>query len=83
MYLAQCVRPDIAAPVGALAAYNSAPTDRHSAAMLDVLRYSGSTAERGHGITHGQSSVPVAIWCDANFAGCPDTCVHSAVCLVG
>jgi hypothetical protein len=71
LHLAQCVRPDIAAPVGALAAYNSAPTDSHFAAMLDVIGYVGSTAERG--ITNGQSSVPVAIWCDANFSGCPDT----------
>jgi hypothetical protein len=71
LQLAQCVRPDIAAPVGALAAYNSAPTDAHFAAMLDVIRYVGSTAERG--ITYGQSTVPVAIWCGANFAGCPDT----------
>jgi hypothetical protein len=71
LHLSQCVRPDIAAPVGALAAYNSAPTDSHFAAMLDVIRYVGSTAERG--ITYGKSSVPVAIWCDANFAGCPDT----------
>jgi hypothetical protein len=58
-------------PVCGLAAYNSAPIDSHFAAMMDVLRYVGSTAERG--ITYGQSSVPVSIWCDANFAGCPDT----------
>jgi hypothetical protein len=54
-----------------LAAYNSAPTDAHFAAMLDVIRYVISTAERG--ITYGHSTVPVAIWCDANFAGYPDT----------
>jgi hypothetical protein len=71
LHLARCVRPDIAAAMGALAAYDSAPTDAHFAAMLDVIRYVGCTAERG--ITYGQSSVPVAIWCDANFAGCPDT----------
>jgi hypothetical protein len=39
--------------------------------MLNVIRYVGSMAERG--ITHGHSTVLVAIWCDANFAGCPDT----------
>jgi hypothetical protein len=38
MHLAQCVRPDIAAPVGALAAYNSAPTEARFAAMLDIHR---------------------------------------------
>jgi hypothetical protein len=47
LHLSQCVRPDMAAPVGALAAYNLAPTDSHFAAMLDVIRYVGSTAERG------------------------------------
>jgi hypothetical protein len=71
LHLAQCVRPDIAAPVGALAAYNSAPTDAHFAAMLDVIRYVGSTAE--HGITYGQFTVPVAVWFVVNFAGCLDT----------
>jgi hypothetical protein len=29
LHMAQCVRPDIAAPVGALAAYSSAPTSTH------------------------------------------------------
>jgi hypothetical protein len=47
LHLAQCVRSDIAAAVGALAAYISAPTDAHFAAMLDVIRYVGCTAERG------------------------------------
>jgi hypothetical protein len=80
LHPAQCVRPDIAAPVGALAAYNSMPTDSHFAAMLDVIRYVGSTAERG--ITYGQSSVPVAIWYDANFVGCPDTWRSVSGCVV-
>jgi hypothetical protein len=68
----QCVQPDIAAPVSVLAAYNSAPTKANFAAMLDVIWYVGSTAERG--IAYGQSSVPVKIWCDAKFA-------PGAVCL--
>jgi hypothetical protein len=71
LHMAQCVRPDIAAPVGALASYGSAPTAAHYAAMLDVIRYVGATAERG--ITFGQGAVPVQVWCDANFAACPDT----------
>jgi hypothetical protein len=54
-HLQQFVRPDI----GTLAAYNSAPTDAHFAAMLDVIQCVGSTAERG--ITCGQLTVPVAI----------------------
>jgi hypothetical protein len=71
LHLAQCVRPDIAAPVGALAAYNSAPTLAHCEAMLDVICYVASTAERG--ITYGRSGTPKDIWCHANFAECPDT----------
>jgi hypothetical protein len=71
LHLAQCTRPDLAAPVGALAAYCALPTAAHYAAMLDVVRYVGSTARRG--ITFGGSAWPVEIWCDANFADCPDT----------
>jgi hypothetical protein len=69
--MAQCVRPDIAAPVGALAAYSSAPTSTHYNALLDVVGYVACTADRG--ITYGQSDTPIEIWCDANFAACPDT----------
>jgi hypothetical protein len=71
LHMAQCVRPDIAAPVGALAAYNSAPSVAHYTAMLDIIRYVASTAERG--LTYGQSKMPIQIWCDANFVTCTDT----------
>jgi hypothetical protein len=71
LHLAQCTRPDIALAVGALAAYCHAPTQAHHVALLDVVRYVGSTAERG--LTYGTSAVPVEIWCDANFAACLDT----------
>jgi hypothetical protein len=71
LHMAQCVRPDIAAPVGALAAYSSAPTSAHYDALLNVIRYVASTADRG--ITYGKSDTPIEIWCDANFAACPDT----------
>jgi hypothetical protein len=71
LHMAQCVRPDIAARVGALAAFGSAPTAVHFAAMLDVIGYVGATAERG--ISYGHSDVAVKIWCDANFAACMDT----------
>ena len=47
LHLAQCTRPDIALAVGALAAYCHAPTQAHHTALLDVVRYVGSTAERG------------------------------------
>jgi hypothetical protein len=71
LHMAQCLRPDIAAPVGALGAYSSAPTSTHYDALLDVIRYVASTADRG--ITYGQSETPIEIWCGANFAACPDT----------
>jgi hypothetical protein len=71
LHLAQCTRPDIALPVGALAAYASAPTQGHFEAVVEVVRYVGCTAERGIGF--GGSARPVGFWCDANFAACQDT----------
>jgi hypothetical protein len=71
LHLAQCTRPDIALPVGALAAFSSAPTKAHFRAMLDVVRYVGGTS--GRGITFGGSEQPLGVWCDANFAACHDT----------
>ena len=71
LHLAQCTRPDIALAVGALASYSSAPTQQHREALLDVVRYVGSTAERG--ITYGHTTTPIETWCDANFAACLDT----------
>jgi hypothetical protein len=71
LHMAQCLRPDIAAPVGALAAFCSAPTAAHFVAMLNVIRYVGCTSDRG--ITYSHTGVPVEMWCDANFAACLDT----------
>jgi hypothetical protein len=71
LHLAQCTRPDIALPVGALAAFSSAPTVAHFKAMLDVVRYMGSTP--GRGITFGGSQRSLGFWCDSNFAACHDT----------
>jgi hypothetical protein len=71
LHLAQCTRPDIALPVGALAAYASAPSEAHYEAMLDVVRYVGSTA--GRGLTYGGGDKPLGCWCDANLAACQDT----------
>jgi hypothetical protein len=38
LHFAQCTRPDIALPVGALLAFSSAHTVAHFEAMLDVVR---------------------------------------------
>lgn len=71
LHMAQCTRPELALSVGALASYNSSPSQAHYDAAVDIVRYVGCTAERG--ITFGHSSVPLEIWCDANFAACQDT----------
>jgi hypothetical protein len=68
LHLVQCTHPDIALAVGALATYSLAPA---VAAMFDVIRFVGSTADRG--ITYGSSRSPVGVWCDANFAACLNT----------
>ena len=70
-HLAQCTRPDIALAVNALSSYNHAPTRAHYDALVEIVRYVGSTAERG--ITYGHTDVPLEIWCDANFAACADS----------
>lgn len=70
-HLAHCTRPDVAHAAGALASYNAAPSRAHYEALLDVVRYVGSTASRG--ITYGHSGCPVQLFCDANFASCQDT----------
>jgi hypothetical protein len=78
LHMAQCVRPDIAAPVGALAAFCSAPTAAHYVAMLNVIRYVGCTSDCG--ITYGHTGVPVEMWCDANLQ---HVSMRGAVCLDG
>jgi hypothetical protein len=47
LHLAQCTRPDIALAVRALATYSLKPSAAHFAAMLNAIRYVGSTADRG------------------------------------
>jgi hypothetical protein len=71
LHMAQCVRSDIAAPVGALAAFSSAPTAAHNVAMLNAICHVGCTSDRG--ITYGHTVVPVEMWCHAKFAACLDT----------
>jgi hypothetical protein len=77
LHMAQCVRPDIAAPVSALAAFCLALTAAHYVAMLNVIRFVGCASDRG--ITYGHTGVPVEMWCDANFA----VSIRGAACLDG
>jgi hypothetical protein len=53
--LVQCMCPDVA-----LAANSSARTAAHFAAMLDVIRYVGSTVDSG--ITCGHGELPMEVW---------------------
>ena len=71
LHMAQCTRPELALYVGAVASYNSSPSQAHYNAAVDIVRYVGCTAERG--IIFGHTSVPLEIWCDANFAACQGT----------
>ena len=71
LQIAQCTRPDIAVSVGALAAFVSEPTAENFEAMLDVVRYVGSTVARG--LTYGNAAAPMELWWGANFAACTDT----------
>ena len=47
MYLANCIRPDIAFPVNLLARYNSTPTQRHWNCIKHILRYIRGTIDMG------------------------------------
>jgi hypothetical protein len=71
LHLAKCTRPDIALPVSVLAAFAAEPSEMLHGALLDVVRYVGSSAARG--ITYGGKQQPLGFWCDANFAACQDT----------
>jgi hypothetical protein len=66
LHLAHCTRCDLGLAVGALAAYCSAPSVVHYAALVDVVRYVSCTAP--HDITYGSRQAPLKVWCNANFA---------------
>jgi len=72
MYLATCTRPDIALSVGTLARYMSNPMSDHWKAAKSVLRYVASTVDLGIRFSRG-SSTSVVAYCDADYAGDPDT----------
>ena len=73
MYLAVCTRPDIAQAVGALAKYMAAPTTTHWTAAIGVLRYLAGTKDHGICFGGGGASSKLTGYCDADFAGDPDT----------
>ena len=72
LYIANCTRPDIAYPVNTMARYMQAPTHAHLAMVKNQIRYLKGTATVG--ITYGgNTSGELRGWCDADYAGCPDT----------
>ena len=71
LYLSVCTRPDIAQAVGAQARHVSKPTMRHWLALKGVLRYLAGTQDYGLVFTGSKSSLEV--YCDADYAGDPDT----------
>ena len=71
LYLSVCTRPDIAQAVGALARHVGKPTMRHWLALKGVLRYLAGTQDYGLVFTGSKSSLEV--YCDADYAGDPDT----------
>lgn len=72
LYLAGGTRPDITQPVGALTRYGAAPTAAHWDAAKHVLRYLRGTQDYKLHLG-GSSELVLTGYCDADFAGCPDT----------
>jgi len=86
LYLSVCTRPDIAQAVGARAKYMATPTEAHWTAAKGVLRYLKGTASLGisfggrsnnnnsssSGSTGGRGRAVLG-YCDADYAGDPDT----------
>jgi hypothetical protein len=70
LYLAGCMRPDIAQAVGALSRHVAQPTAEHWAAAKDLLRYVKGTAAQG--ISYGEKEGVVG-YGDDDFVGCLDT----------
>ena len=70
-YLAVCTRPDISQAVGVLSKYMAAPTTAHWLAAKHVLRYLASTTD--YGITFDGTSANLIGYCDADYAGDPDS----------
>ena len=71
LYIAGGTRPDVTQAVGALCRYGAAPTTAHWEAARHVLRYLKGTAD--FCMCFGPESTDLVGWCDADYAGCPDT----------
>ena len=70
MYLANCIRPDIAFSVNLLARYSSAPTLRHWNEVKHLLRYLRGTSDIG--IFYSKVPKPELLGCtDAGYLSNP------------
>jgi len=72
MYLMISTRPDLAAALSILSRFLANPGTTHWEAAKKVLRYLRGTYQVGLKYVRTGSNDPVA-FCDANWAGCPDT----------
>jgi hypothetical protein len=72
LYLSNCTRPDIAYSASSLARYMAQPTTAHWAAAKGVARYIAGSADAGL-VFSGSSSLELEGYCDADYAGDPDT----------
>jgi hypothetical protein len=65
-------RPDIAYAVQQVCLHMHDPRDSHLAAMKRILRYLRGTPDYGL-LLHRSRSTDLAVYTDADWAGCPDT----------
>jgi hypothetical protein len=71
MFLAVATRPDLAYSVGALTRFMANPTTVHWQTAKGVVRYLLNTSSRG--ILFRGSDTTLKSYCDADYAGDPDT----------
>jgi hypothetical protein len=76
MYLMVSTRPDLAAPLSILSRFLANPGPIHWEATKKVLRYLRGTVSMGLKYQRTGSIDPY-VFCDANWASCPDTCRSS------
>lgn len=67
-YLAGATRPDIAAAVGAVAQFQSSPTEVHLSALKRIMRYLKHTQNYALHYSSGSDHQLIQGWADADFA---------------
>lgn len=72
MYAMTGTRPDIAYAVGALARKNACPTEHDYEKAIGLLRYLKGTADAKIVFRHGQGTIPLTGYVDADWGGMDD-----------